>query len=137
MGSEILMLSLKFALISTFILFHGFDLDYSMTLEQTHGLGKMEMEMSLPLCSAKRLLNGPGGTAVFTAARGKNLLMLMPLPCLSFVPWFLQPLAACSCSCAIPCRYWHSGMCGQVMGPADFSARSVPGPYSWHSHANC
>lgn len=65
MGSEILMLTLKFTLISTFIVFRGFDLGCSITLEHTHthGLGKMEVEMSLPLCSGKRLLNGPGGTA--------------------------------------------------------------------------
>lgn len=52
MGSNILMLNLKFTLISTFILFHGFGWDYSVTPEHACWLGKMEVEMCLCLCVA-------------------------------------------------------------------------------------
>lgn len=44
MGSSILILSFKFTLIRTFILFSGFGWDYAVTLE--HALvGKMEIEI--------------------------------------------------------------------------------------------
>lgn len=58
----------------------------------------------------------------------------LPLPCLPFLPWFLPTLAACSCSSPTHAGYWRGGMGG--LGSACFLATSVPGPYSWHNHAN-
>lgn len=95
----------------------------------------------MSLHSRMRVLNGLGGVAGFTAARGKpapshtanvpTMLVICALVSTAFPPWLLVPAPV-----PPPVGYWHSGMCGQVLGSACFSARSVPGSYSWHSHAN-
>lgn len=95
----------------------------------------------MSLRSGTRLLNGPGGVAGFTAGRGQPapahtanapaVLVICTSVSTAFPPWLLVPAPV-----PLPAGYWRSGMCGQVVGSACFSARSVPGPYSRHSHAN-